>query len=57
MDIARKTLEELRESDKTGKSQPDIWFENIRHVPLEDNDMNQDREEVHLMTIDKQMTH
>ena len=57
MDIARKTLEELRESDKTGKSQPDIWFENIRHVPLEDNDTNQDREEVHLTTVDKQMTH
>jgi len=37
VDIAKKTLDELKESDDTEKSQPDIWFENVRHIPLDKN--------------------
>ena len=38
VDIAKKTLDDLRESDETGKTQPDIWFENVRHSPLDENE-------------------
>ena len=42
VDIAEKTLKDLRESDETGKSQPDIWFEHVRHAPSNDGDPDQD---------------
>ena len=35
VDIAKKTIDDLKESNETDKSQPDIWFEHIRHVPQE----------------------
>jgi hypothetical protein len=40
VDIAKRTLDELKESNETGTSQPDIWFENAKHVPLDVNDTN-----------------
>ena len=42
VDIAKKTLDELRGSDETEKSQPDIWFENVKHSPLVNNEMDRD---------------
>ena len=35
INVAKKTLDELRESKETEKSQLDIWFENVRHIPLD----------------------
>ena len=46
VDIAKKTLDELRDSGKTGESQPDIWFENIRHAHLDDSEMYLDKDMV-----------
>ena len=42
VDIAKKTLDELRDLDDTEKSLPDIWFENIKHSPLVVNEMDLD---------------
>ena len=36
VDISKKTLTELSESDEDGGSQSDIWFEHVRHAPLDD---------------------
>jgi len=44
VDIAKKTLDELEESDNTEKSQADIWFENVRHIPLDKNNTHLDDE-------------
>ena len=44
VDIAKKTLDELRESDETGKPQPDIWFENVRHAPQEESTTHLDED-------------
>ena len=42
VNVARKTLDKLRESSETDKSQPDIWFENVKHVPPDEGDPDND---------------
>ena len=37
-------MDELKESDNTEKSQPDIWLENVRHIPLDKNNTHLDDE-------------
>jgi len=44
VDIAKKTLDKLRESDETDKSRPDIWFENVGHSPLDNNEIRLDED-------------
>ena len=44
VNVAKKTLDELRDSDETDKSQPDIWFEHIKHTPLDDGNMYLDED-------------
>ena len=43
VDIAKKTLDELRDLDDTEKSLPNIWFENVKHSPLVVNEMDLDK--------------
>ena len=44
VDIAKKTLDKLRDSGETEESQPDIWFENVRHACLDDSKMYLDED-------------
>ena len=42
VDITKRTLDELKESIEMGNSQPDIWFENVRPVPLDGESTHQE---------------
>ena len=43
IDISRRTLKELEDSSKVAQLQPDIWFEHVKHVPVEENEMDLDQ--------------
>ena len=42
VDIATKTLHELKESEEGGNTPSDIWFEKVKHTSLDDSEMHSD---------------
>lgn len=41
IDIAERTLQELRDSDNTGIAHPDIWFGDVKSAPKLMNDLEE----------------
>ena len=43
VDVSQRTLKELEDSGEVTQPQPDIWFEHVKHVPVNENETDLDQ--------------